>query len=213
MQVPSAELALIPRLPCGPGSCDLEFHRFPVLFTPGSWPRFDRDVALFNFWANETLPKTKNRPNIGSGVAFFNRTKPARDLLTAWSEAMANPHNERAPDDQVLSPLRPGPRVSCPPSERPGAPQLSMLPRHQLTGVGSSPHPRRVAQARLVWMASDVVPSHDALLLPRHRACNRSRPRVRARAGQAFRGQASVSQGAHEACHVDKVTMPKHHRP
>ena len=128
MQVPSAELALTPRLPCGPGSCDLEFHRFPVLFTPGSWPRFDRDVALFNFWANETLPKTKNRPNIGSGVAFFNRTKPARDLLTAWSEAMANPHNERAPDDQVLSPLRPGPRVSCPPSERPGAPHCPCSP-------------------------------------------------------------------------------------
>jgi hypothetical protein len=132
MQVPSAELALTPRLPCGPGSCDLEFHRFPVLFTPGSWPRFDRDVALFNFWANETLPKTKNRPNIGSGVAFFNRTKPARDLLTAWSEAMANPHNERAPDDQVLSPLRPGPRVSCPPSERPGAPHCPCSPATNL---------------------------------------------------------------------------------
>ena len=82
--------------------CDLEFHKFPALFIPGSWPRYGRDVALFNFWANETLPETRNRPHIGSGVAFFNRTKPARDLLNAWAEAMAYPPNERAPDDQVL---------------------------------------------------------------------------------------------------------------
>ena len=82
--------------------CDLEFHRFPALFAPGSWPRYGRDVALFNFWANETLPQTRNRPHIGSGVAFFNRTKPAKDLLNAWAEAMAYPPNERAPDDQVL---------------------------------------------------------------------------------------------------------------
>ena len=85
--------------------CDLEFHRFPALFAPGSWPRYGRDVALFNFWANETLPQTRNRPHIGSGVAYFNRTKPAKDLLNAWAEAMAYPPNERAPDDQVLDRL------------------------------------------------------------------------------------------------------------
>ena len=85
--------------------CDLEFHRFPDLFMPGSWPRYGRDVALFNFWANETLPQIRNRPHIGSGVAYFNRTKPAKDLLNAWAEAMAYPPNERAPDDQVLDRL------------------------------------------------------------------------------------------------------------
>ena len=82
--------------------CDLEFHRFPDLFTPGAWPQYGRDVALFNFWGNETRPETRNRPHIGSAVAFFNTTKPARDLLNAWAEAMAWPANERAPDDQVL---------------------------------------------------------------------------------------------------------------
>merc|ERR1719171_836975 len=33
---------------------DLEFHKFPKLFLPNSWPEGLRDVALFNFWANET---------------------------------------------------------------------------------------------------------------------------------------------------------------
>ena len=27
---------------------DLELHRFPKLFMPGSWPDYPRDVALFN---------------------------------------------------------------------------------------------------------------------------------------------------------------------
>lgn len=40
---------------------DLEFQQFPNLFLPGAWPHTkDVDVALFNFWGNETLPKTKN---------------------------------------------------------------------------------------------------------------------------------------------------------
>tara|TARA_B110000196_G_C21054970_1_gene619319 strand:+ start:92 stop:700 length:609 start_codon:yes stop_codon:yes gene_type:complete len=30
---------------------DLEFHKFPDLFMPGSWPDGPRDVALFNFCA------------------------------------------------------------------------------------------------------------------------------------------------------------------
>ena len=51
---------------------DLEFHRFPQLFMPGSWPEYDRDVLLFNYWANETRPETKNTPNCGSAVAYFN---------------------------------------------------------------------------------------------------------------------------------------------
>jgi hypothetical protein len=81
---------------------DLEFHRFPNLFMPGSWPDHDRDVLLFNYWGNETLPQTKNRPNIGSAVAFFNATNRSKALLNAWSQAMAYSGNARAPDDQVL---------------------------------------------------------------------------------------------------------------
>jgi len=81
---------------------DLEFHRFPNLFMPGSWPDHDRDVLLFNYWGNETLPQTKNRPNIGSAVAFFNSTNRSKALLNAWSQAMAYSANARAPDDQVL---------------------------------------------------------------------------------------------------------------
>jgi hypothetical protein len=81
---------------------DLEFHRFPDLFVPGSWPSHDRDVILFNYWGNETLPETKNTPNIGSAVAFFNTTLRSRNILRAWAQAMAWEPNEHAPDDQVL---------------------------------------------------------------------------------------------------------------
>jgi len=80
---------------------DLELHRFPNLFMPGSWPDYDRDVALFNYWANETRPETKNTPNCGSAVAFFNTTTRTKRLLKAWAEAMAYEGNARAPDDQV----------------------------------------------------------------------------------------------------------------
>jgi len=82
---------------------DLEFHRFPDLFLPGSWPHSNTvDVSLFNFWGNETLPETKNKPNIGSAVAYFNSTDRAKSLLRAWAEAMAYESNTHAPDDQVL---------------------------------------------------------------------------------------------------------------
>ena len=33
---------------------DLEFQSFPHLFVPGSWPNGGRDVAIFNFWGNES---------------------------------------------------------------------------------------------------------------------------------------------------------------
>ena len=81
---------------------DLEFHRFPELFLPGSWPEYDRDVALFNYWGNESVPENKYLPKIGSAVAFFNTTSRAHRLLTAWAEAMAWEGNAPAPDDQVL---------------------------------------------------------------------------------------------------------------
>ena len=82
---------------------DLEFHTFPDLFLPGSWPHSNTvDVALFNFWGNETLPETKNTPNIGSAVAYFNSTDRAKSLLRVWAEAMAYGSNSHAPDDQVL---------------------------------------------------------------------------------------------------------------
>jgi hypothetical protein len=35
-------------------------------------------VLLFNYWANETSPETKNTPNIGSAVAYFNATMRAK---------------------------------------------------------------------------------------------------------------------------------------
>ena len=84
---------------------DLEFHKFPELFLPDSWPEGSRDVALFNFWANETNITYRHTPNIGSAVAFFNHTFRAKKLLTAWAEAMKYKTNERAPDDQVLDKL------------------------------------------------------------------------------------------------------------
>ena len=82
---------------------DLEFHSFPDLFMDESWPHSKTvDVALFNFWGNETNKTTRDQPNIGSGVTFFNKTIKAKRILTVWAEAMAWPHNDRAPDDQVL---------------------------------------------------------------------------------------------------------------
>ena len=82
---------------------DLEFHTFPDLFVPGNWP-YGRgyDMALFNFWGNETALKTRNIPQIGSAVAFFNQTERSKAVLNAWAEAMAWEGNARAPDDQVL---------------------------------------------------------------------------------------------------------------
>jgi hypothetical protein len=84
---------------------DFEFHQFPRLFTPGSWPQGDRDVALFNYWGNETNITNRNDPHTGSGVAYFNQTLRSKKLLVAWAEAMAFKHNQKAPDDQVLDKL------------------------------------------------------------------------------------------------------------
>ena len=82
---------------------DLEFHRFPKLFLPGSWPGYTRDVALFNFWGNESDPEYQSQPQIGSALAYFNATARAKYVLTVWAEAMAWSPNNRVPDDQVLS--------------------------------------------------------------------------------------------------------------
>ena len=79
---------------------DLEFHKFPELFLPDSWPEGSRDVALFNFWGNNSGPVS-----VGSGLAFFNKTERAELLAKAWAEAMAFPANQQAPDDQVLNKL------------------------------------------------------------------------------------------------------------
>ena len=84
---------------------DLEFHRFPHLFVPGSWPNGPRDFAIFNYWGNETKWKYASTPTTGSGVVFFNKTDRAKNLLKAWAEAMAWKGNTRAPDDQVLDRL------------------------------------------------------------------------------------------------------------
>jgi hypothetical protein len=79
---------------------DLEFHKFPELFMPGTWPDGPRDVLLFNFWGNNSGPVS-----CGSGLVFFNKTERAKRLATAWAEAMAFPANMQAPDDQVLNKL------------------------------------------------------------------------------------------------------------
>ena len=84
---------------------DLEFHQFPELFLDNSWPEGPRDVALFNFWANETNLTNRHTPNIGSAVAYFNKTFRAKKLLNAWAEAMQYGTNQHAPDDQVLDKL------------------------------------------------------------------------------------------------------------
>ena len=84
---------------------DLEFHRFPELFMPGSWPNGDRDICVFNFWGNETNLTIRSIPNTASGVIYFNQTFSAQKVLTAWAEAMAYEKNVKAPDDQVLDEL------------------------------------------------------------------------------------------------------------
>ena len=82
---------------------DLEFHDFPELFMPGGWKDGPRDVAIFNYWGNET--SGNDVPSVGSGVVYFNSTKRAKNVLVAWAEAMAFDTNPRAPDDQVLNDL------------------------------------------------------------------------------------------------------------
>jgi hypothetical protein len=93
------------RLPVVFLDTDLEFCSFPHLFVPGSWPNGGRDVAIFNFWGNETDYPHASTPTTGSGVVFFNQTIRATRVLTAWAEAMAWEGNTRAPDDQVLDKL------------------------------------------------------------------------------------------------------------
>ena len=82
---------------------DLEFHKFPDLFMPGSWPDGPRDIAIFNFWGNQS---TEASPaSLGSGLAFVNKTVRAKRLVTAWAEGMAFEANKQSPDDQVLNKL------------------------------------------------------------------------------------------------------------
>ena len=82
---------------------DLEFHSYPTLFAPGGWEDGPRDVAIFNYWGNESAGSTV--PSTGSGVVYFNSTDRAKNLLVAWAEGMAFDTNFRAPDDQVLNDL------------------------------------------------------------------------------------------------------------
>ena len=91
------------RLPIVWLDCDMEFHKFPKLFLPGSWPLGARDMLLFNSVGNDT--KGQDNPQVVSGVAFFNYTSAAKNLLVAWSEAMAYELNAEAPDDWVLGEL------------------------------------------------------------------------------------------------------------
>ena len=149
-----------------------------VLLTP-------RDLARLADWANETRPETKNTPNCGSAVAFFNTTKRTTRLLKAWAEAMAYEGNARAPDDQVRD-------LAClaqrghDTQSQPLLYSTWLQPQlHTFTGAGRSARAGRLAQARLVWLAADVVPADYAFLLPGYRACHRPRPRLRTRAYQA----------------------------
>ena len=54
---------------------DLEFHSFPQLFVPGGWPNGPRDVAIFNYWGNESDWEHASTPTTGSGVVFFNQVR------------------------------------------------------------------------------------------------------------------------------------------
>ena len=54
---------------------DLEFHQYPKLFTPGGWPDGGRDVAIFNYWGNETDYAHASAPTTGSGVVFVNQVE------------------------------------------------------------------------------------------------------------------------------------------
>jgi hypothetical protein len=82
---------------------DLEFHAYPTLFTPDGWRDHPepRDVLLWNWQANVTSFNGR-RLKTASGVAWFNKTRPAEELLLAWSESMAYEQNVRAPDDQTI---------------------------------------------------------------------------------------------------------------
>ena len=73
--------------------CDMEFHKFPKKFLPGSWEPGPRDALLFNFWGNES--KGQDSPSIGSGVAFFNYTLAARNLV--------RPHPHPHPTPNLVS--------------------------------------------------------------------------------------------------------------
>lgn len=84
---------------------DLEFRKYPKLLSPGSWPNYPRDVALFNYWGNETKAEFRATPHIGSGIMFFNQTERCQKLLVAWVESMLYKTNKHAPDDQVLDTL------------------------------------------------------------------------------------------------------------
>ena len=42
------------------------------------------------------------RLKMASGVAWFNKSEAAEELLTAWAEVMAHEDNARAPDDQAM---------------------------------------------------------------------------------------------------------------
>ena len=82
---------------------DLEFHKFPGLFMPGSWPDGPRDLAIFNFWGNQSSEASP--ASLGSGLVFVNKTVRAKRLVTAWAEGMAFEANKQSPDDQVLNKL------------------------------------------------------------------------------------------------------------
>lgn len=83
---------------------DLEFHAFPTLFTRQGWLEFQappRDVLMWN-WQSNVSAFMGRRLKMASGVAWFNKTRPAEQLLTAWAEAMAYEPNQNAPDDQTM---------------------------------------------------------------------------------------------------------------
>jgi hypothetical protein len=85
---------------------DLEFHSFPTLFTPAGWlspPHGPgpRDVLLWN-WQGNVSHFRGRRLKTASGVAWFNKTTAAEELVEAWAEAMAYEPNMAAPDDQTL---------------------------------------------------------------------------------------------------------------
>lgn len=57
---------------------DLEFHQFPDLFVPGSWPEYDRDVAVFNCAHCRLKPPSRGAPLAHVSSLADRCARPAR---------------------------------------------------------------------------------------------------------------------------------------
>ena len=78
----------------------------------------NRDIAVFNFWGNETDRKTKYTTQIGSAVAFFNRTDRARKVVANPSPS-PNPNPNPNPNPSPNPNPNPNPNFNPNPNPNP----------------------------------------------------------------------------------------------